>query len=151
MKYELFFKNIADKSESKDWEILKKEWFLSYIRVAKSEPKTCACGHYPIKNLCFIKNKINNNIVLVGNCCVKKFMNNIQSSNYFIALNKLKKDIKSSIPILLLAELHDNNFINKDDFDFYRKIIRERRLIKFEEEFKIAINKKILENLLKSD
>ena len=44
-------------SQSKLWDIAKTEWDFDSIYVSDA-PQTCLCGHYPIINICIIKNQI---------------------------------------------------------------------------------------------
>jgi hypothetical protein len=141
-EYKLF-KEIAKLSVAKDWKEAKKEWILDHIYDAK-EAQTCLCGHYPIIEICVIKNTKNNEHALVGNCCVNKFFG-IGSNKMFAALKKIRVDSTKSVnkPILNLA--YDRKYINDWEKDFYMNILRKRKLSIKQKEKKIAINKKILQ------
>ena len=43
-------------SYSKYWADAKKEWGIQRIYYLDDEPQACLCGHYPIKEVCVIKN-----------------------------------------------------------------------------------------------
>lgn len=60
-------------SVSKVWDTASLEWKLNEIYEAVN-PETCLCGHFPIVEICILKNNLNNESVTVGNCCVKKFL-----------------------------------------------------------------------------
>lgn len=60
-------------SQSDIWDAARLEWNLHEVYEA-NEPETCLCGHYPIIEICVLKNIINSNFTNVGNCCVKKFI-----------------------------------------------------------------------------
>jgi len=64
---------IIGHSEAATWDQAKMEWGLAEVYQAE-EPETCLCGHFPIIELCVLRNKLNLAQVTVGNCCVKKFL-----------------------------------------------------------------------------
>jgi hypothetical protein len=64
---------IINRSQSKVWDMAKLEWSLHKIYEA-DEPETCLCGHFPIIEICTLRNKLNGQFATVGNCCVKKFI-----------------------------------------------------------------------------
>jgi len=60
-------------SEAKGWDDAKLEWHLVNIRFVDIDcAETCACGHYPICEICKIKNEVNNTVLEVGNCCINQ-------------------------------------------------------------------------------
>ncbi len=60
-------------SEAKGWEDAKLEWRLVNIRFVDIYcAETCACGHYPICEICKIENVVNNTVLKVGNCCINQ-------------------------------------------------------------------------------
>ncbi len=65
------FPEIMKLSEATEWEDVALEWKLVWIQWDK-EGDHCICGHF-IKEKCFIRNVVNNNRAVVGNCCIKKF------------------------------------------------------------------------------
>lgn len=70
--------HILPLSTTSNWEAAKLEWVLDYVEVLQfdevPEPETCPCGHFPIVELCWIRNTSNGNLTYVGNVCVKRFM-----------------------------------------------------------------------------
>jgi hypothetical protein len=92
MKYKLIG-NITKLSVSNNWEDAKEEWIPDYISI--SEGLSCLCGKYPITQLCHMRNKINNNTTIVGNCCVTKFLGQTSQIKMFKAIseNKINKDL----------------------------------------------------------
>ena len=55
-KSEILINRVTELSVSDFWETAKQEWELFEIYFV-DEPKTCLCSHYPIKEVCVIKNK----------------------------------------------------------------------------------------------
>jgi hypothetical protein len=62
---------ILARSVAKTWDAAKLEWHLEDM-YESDEPDTCLCGHTPIIELCFLRNRFNDKDALVGNCCVKE-------------------------------------------------------------------------------
>jgi hypothetical protein len=60
-------------SNATRWEDAKFEWHLVDIRFVDREyAETCACGHYPICEVCKIKNEVTQIVIEVGNCCINQ-------------------------------------------------------------------------------
>lgn len=77
-------------SAAKTWDEAKLEWSLAKVCKA-NEPSTCLCGHYPIIELCTIRNCVTGRSTIVGNCCVKKFLG-LSSHKIFQAVARVEKD-----------------------------------------------------------
>lgn len=75
-------------SQSKLWDVAKSEWTLYEIYEA-DKPERCLCGHFPIIEICNLKNKLNSNYATVGNCCVKKFIG-LPSDKIFQVIKRVK-------------------------------------------------------------
>ena len=58
---------ILNRSNSKEWNEAKLEWKLDFVHKA-DEPEACLCGHFPIIEVCVLKNKLSSDFVNVGNC-----------------------------------------------------------------------------------
>lgn len=118
-EYQLF-KNIIELSVSDNWEFARGEWILEGIEILtdKDEYETCLCGHYPIKEVCYLENKENHNKAIVGNCCVEKFLGEKQSK-VFNALTKGK--INREVISLSLKKGIVNENESKFLFDVWRK------------------------------
>ncbi len=85
-------KEILAKSRAEDWETARKEWALVDI-IEADEPEACLCGHYPIMEICEIRNRVTGITTEVGNVCVKRFLG-VRSDLIFTAVKKIRKDIK---------------------------------------------------------
>jgi hypothetical protein len=140
-------KEITNLSYQKNWNDAKLEWNLTEI-IESEDEETCLCGHYPIKELCVLVNKINQNNVTVGNCCVKKFIG-INSNKIFEALKKLKKKIDKSLNPEAIQYAYNRKLINKWENDFYLDIMRKRNLTEKQLRKKIEINKKFIKDIKK--
>lgn len=132
-------------STSDKWEEAKKEWTLNDITYA-NEPETCLCGHYPIKELCIIRNTKNDALTVVGNSCINRFLG-INSNKIFVSVNNVRKNITKSLTIDFVQLVHDREKISYWELNFYRNIWRKRNLSNKQMIVKCKINLKILDNI----
>ena len=72
-------------SEADRWDRARLEWWIEEIYIQR-EPETCLCGHFPINELCVLRNEKNGHSAIVGNVCVKKFMK-LSSDKMFAAID----------------------------------------------------------------
>jgi len=132
----VLFQKIIELSESKQWELARKEWILEGIGISKEEC-SCLCGHSPIKELCYLTNNLNNNRTIVGNCCVKKFFEEKNQDKIFNALknNKLNKS--------LIELSFTKKIIQQNEFDFLLSVWRKRKLSFKQQEWYESLKKRI--------
>lgn len=135
-------------SESDNWQDAKHEWKLIHI-CYEDEPDTCLCGHFPIKELCFIKNIKNKNETFVGNCCVKKFLG-ISTGTMFTSLRKIKNDKDKSPSEDLIRHAHANRWINDWEKKFAIDMLRKRKLTWSQLLKRKEINEIIIRRAIKS-
>ena len=129
-------------SESDMWCESKKEWQLHHIN--KDElPHTCLCGHYPITELCVIKNKLNGNTATVGNVCVKKFIG-LPSDKIFKSIRRISRDIAKSLCVEAVNYLQYKNMMSEWEYKFYLDTMRKLKLSDKQLEKRIEINRKLL-------
>lgn len=131
-------------SVSKYWDIAKLEWNFETAYESK-ERQTCLCGHYPIVNICEIKNKENNSITEVGNCCINKFLGIDEGNKIFISVRRLKNDLSKSMSIEVVDYLKSKNILDDFEFNFYQNIHRKRKLSDKQLKIKEKINTKLLD------
>lgn len=141
-EYKLF-KEIVSLSNSDTWDIAKNEWTFDSVYESE-EPQTCLCGHFPIINICVIRNAVNKNITEVGNCCVKKFFDISDGDAIIISIKKIKKDISKSISIEALNYIYKKNIITDWEYNFYNNIHKKRILTEKQIGTKETINNKFL-------
>jgi hypothetical protein len=127
-------------SQSQKWDEAKLEWDLVDIERVE-EPEECLCGHYPILEICLIKNNKTNSESRVGNCCVKKFNN--KSDKIFRSVAKIRKDIEKSVNAETLELAIKNRWIGDKEYKFYMDILRKRNLSDKQLAWKKSINQKI--------
>jgi hypothetical protein len=131
-------------SESNFWDSAKREWNFEFAYYSE-ELETCLCGHYPIKNVCVIKNIKNNNQTEVGNCCINKFLGIKEGNKVFASINRLKEDISKSMSHEVLEYLNEKKVLTAFEYEFYKDIIRKRNLSEKQKKIKEGINQKLID------
>jgi hypothetical protein len=132
------FQEIIDRSEADTWEEAKNEWFLEYIEMAgEGEDYSCLCTHPHIKELCYIANEKNGNEALVGNCCVKKFME-LESDLIFQAIRRGK------VNSAMLGYAFSHNMITEWENNFMLGVMRKRKMTVKQRTVYDRLQKKIL-------
>lgn len=135
-------KEIISLSVSDTWEIAKTEWELNEIYFA-DEPETCLCGHFPIIELCELKNTKNKELAVVGNCCVKKFIG-LPSDKIFQAVKRVRKDGGKGLNSETIELAHSKKWINNWEYTFYVDTFRKRKLSEKQLIKRRQINEKVL-------
>ena len=131
-------------SDSDYWNDAKLEWEFEYAYYSE-ELETCLCGHYPIKNVCVIKNKENNKQTEVGNCCVNKFLDIDDGNKIFISIKRLKDDLSKSMSPEVLEFMNNKKIISDFEYKFYQDTIRKRKLSDKQLGIREKINQKLLD------
>jgi len=124
--YQRLFNEIIKLSLASTWETAKDEWKLDSMWTSDVLGE-CLCGHYPIREFCQIKNKHNQNTVIVGNCCVNKFIYR-GSKRLAKALTRMAKDPHYSLPRLTIDWLYMNGIITGWECSFYFNVCSKREL-----------------------
>ncbi|EGR2186260.1 hypothetical protein ACEV74_23125 [Vibrio parahaemolyticus] len=128
-------------SQSQLWDVAKSEWTLYEIYEA-DEPERCLCGHFPIIEICTLKNKLNSNYATVGNCCVKKFIG-LPSDKIFQAIKRVRKDDEKSLNAEAISHAYDKGWVNDWEKSFYLDVMRKRKLTPNQLNKKTQINNKL--------
>ena len=136
---------IVDRSQAETWDEAKLEWVLNDVYEA-DEPETCLCGHFPIIELCNLRNKTNGSFATVGNCCVKKFIG-LPSDLIFQAVKRIRIDNTKSLNSEAINYAHTKGWISDWDRSFYFSIMRKRVLTLKQRTKKIQINVKFIANM----
>jgi hypothetical protein len=136
---------IIARSHAKTWDQTKLEWVLHDVYEA-DEPETCLCGHFPIIELCSLRNKVNGNYVTVGNCCVKKFIG-LPSEKIFQAVKRVRKDRTKSLNAEAVGHAYMKVWITEWERDFYFGVMRKRNLTQKQVDKKIQINEKFVQKM----
>lgn len=113
-------------SDADDWDRARLEWRIEDIYI-QQEPETCLCGHFPINELCVLRNRKNGNSAVVGNVCVKKFMK-LSSDKMFAAIKRVTADATKAFNAELIEHAFTKGWISQWEKDFYLDTWRKRRL-----------------------
>jgi hypothetical protein len=130
------------------WDEAKLEWKLDSVW-REDEPDTCLCGHFPINEICLLRNQRNNNTAIVGNRCVKKFTN-LPSDLIFQAIKRIEGDDERAINAETIAHAHAKGWINTWERSFYMDTWRKRRLSGAQHSKRVQINRKIIANIVRA-
>lgn len=136
---------IISRSRSNVWDIAKLEWNLHQIYEAE-EQETCLCGHFPIIEICTLRNKVNGKFATVGNCCVKKFIG-LPSDLIFQAVKRIRKDNQKSLNTEAIQHAYDKGWITEWEYNFSIDTMRKRNLSQRQIDTRMKINDKMLLNL----
>jgi hypothetical protein len=131
-------------SESEFWESARNEWTFEYAYYS-DDLQRCLCGHYPIKNICVIKNKVNKTQTEVGNCFVNKFLGIDDGNKIFASIKRLKEDSTKSMSLEVLEYLYGKKVLSEFEYDFYKDTIRKRKFSDKQLEIRKKINQKLID------
>lgn len=129
-------------SVAKRWDEARLEWRIEDI-YWEQEPDTCLCGHFPINELCYLRNIKNNARALVGNVCVKKFMG-LPSDQMFEAIKRIAHDDSRALNPQAIDHAHSKGWINDWERKFYFDTWRKRKLSGRQLVKRIQINQLVL-------
>lgn len=130
-------------SSATDWEIARKEWKLVDIAEA-DEPQTCECGHFPIVEICTIKNRVTGLQAKIGNRCVKRFLG-LRSDLIFTAINRIRKDIGKSLNADAIVFFHEHGVLNAWEHGFLNDTISKRSLTGAQLTTRTKLNKRVID------
>lgn len=136
--------NIINMSEKKNWEDAKKEWDILYSYINESF-NSCLCGHYPIKEIIVLRNHLNNNQTIVGNCCINKFFEIKDFNKFFKAISKNKIN-KFIIEIAL-----EKKIINSWEKEFLLNTWRKKNLTQKQQSLYKNLKEKIIFSFKKEE
>jgi len=126
MSQEILMREILARSRATDWEAARTEWILNGVHlVAWEDSETCLCGHQPIREVCTIVNQITEAEVIVGNCCVKRFLE-LPSQDIFNSIRRVEMDGTKSFNLKTLTFLWRREVISSDDFWDSERTWRQR-------------------------
>lgn len=142
MSHKQLAEQIVRLSVAKRWDAARLEWSLESVYFA-DEPETCLCGHFPIIELCVLRNRENRNDATVGNECVKKFMK-LPSDLIFSALKRIRQDRETALNPDAIDYARRRGWMNEWEKGFYLDTWRKRALSGAQMHTRIVINEKVL-------
>jgi hypothetical protein len=138
---------LIEASEASSYDEAIEEWELNHVYICdKYGDENCICTH-EIQEVCVVKNKINDNELHIGNCCINKF-NIAGGKNTTKAISLLKKNKVNSSSINLWFEL---KMIDEWERDFLMQLRRTRLLTEKQHYYWNRILKGIKNSILKDD
>jgi len=136
---------ILKKSFADNWDSAKKEWML--VDTEQSvEPHVCACGHFPINELCYVNNPLTQSTLLLGNVCIKKFLDK-NTSMIFKTVEKLRENESASLPKKMIEAASTMRLIREKDYSFYSNVRLKRSLSDAQRRWKVNINDRVMKAL----
>jgi hypothetical protein len=139
---------ILDQSESDIWDVARKEWRLASVYEVE-EPERCLCGHFPIIEICVLRNTRNGQQAEVGNVCVQRFMG-IDSTKIFQSIKRIRKDPSKSLSMDVVILFSQQGILANKDVQFYSSIHKKRNLTLPQANWKQDINKRVLDRLVRA-
>lgn len=136
---------IISRSNTLKWDSAKLEWSLAEVCEVE-KPETCLCGHFPIVELCVLQNRVNGNVAIVGNHCVKKFLG-LGSDKIFQAIKRVRKDRERALNAESIEYGHGKGWISDWEKKFYLDTMRKRKLSAKQRSKRVQINEKFSRNL----
>lgn len=131
-----FYKILCKNSINKDPKLAVLEWDYEYSYV---ENNYCICGN-KIKENCIIKNRKNNNTLIVGNICVYKFI----TKDYDFVFKGIRAVNKHQMPNKsFINYCFDRGYIFENQRNFLLNIFRKRKLTEKQKEFKLNMMYKL--------
>ena len=127
-----FYKVLCNNSNNKDPRLAVLEWKFIYIEEYNNN---CICG-MPIHYNCLIRNKLNNNELIVGNVCVNKFINNTYE---FIVKGIIAVKNDSMPNKSFINYCYGKGYIYENQKDFLLKIFGKKKLSDSQKSFKLKV------------
>jgi len=133
--------HILPLSNSKDFNTAKNEWELIDVEI-QEDLDNCPCGK-TIKELCYIKNKLNDNKTYVGNVCVNQFIG-IQTGNLFAGLKRIAANLTANANADLISYSYKLGYIHENEYNFLMDTKNKRKLSTKQQAWKEKINRRIV-------
>lgn len=124
------------------WQVARTEWDLQEIYV-EDEPRTCLCTHFPIIEVCVLRNRLNGNVAEVGNVCVNKFIG-IPSKIIFDGIKRVAKDRTKALNASAAHYAFRKGWINDWEHGFLTDTARKKVLSAKQMAKRDQINQRVL-------
>lgn len=142
----IFEEKIIEMSEANTFDEAKKEWELDHIEYHRAWNK-CICDH-DIKELCFIRNILNNNKTIVGNVCIYTFMD-MDVRSIFSSLKKIISEIASRPNDALIEYAYNKKWIYENEEEFLSSMKHKKKYSYKQSLWIMKINERILKKIYK--
>lgn len=143
--FEKLKRHILPLSKSRNFDIAKKEWILIGVQI-HSCSIVCPCGK-PIKEMCYIKNKVTGKKTYVGNVCINQFLE-IKTDNLFQGLKRILKDGTANPNEAVIEYAYKFGYIYENEYKFLLSTKNKRKLTDKQQSWKNKINWRILNQVI---
>jgi hypothetical protein len=137
-------------SVSDHWESAKLEWELDHVEVLDVDednpPGTCPCGHFPIVEMCWIRNTANGRFTFVGNVCVKRFLG-MPVDAVADGFRRILADVEKALNAAATEFCHGQGWINDWERGFCLDTCRKRKLSGRQLDKRVQVNSQVLARL----
>jgi len=133
---------ILEKSCSKDWAKAVREWDVSDIY--EEQDGVCTCGYHPITQHNLLENIHTKATLVVGRICVRRFLDKPELEKIWRALDKLKNNPSTTVPLVLIDLAQQRNWCSQTESEFLRDIRCKRYLSPKQEKWRDQLARKIL-------
>jgi hypothetical protein len=143
---ELLLRELLSQSHASSWDEARLEW--SFFDAYKSaSPTHCLCGH-GIQERCVLRNSITDCFALVGSCCVRQFMPEINrevpTTAIFASLKRVKKSPEKAVHKHLVKLAREKCLITHHAETWYARHSKKRALGREELDYRRVLNRRIL-------
>ena len=147
MNEQILRQEILARSVATDWESAKKEWQLERVEFCSMrDAEACLCTHFPIMELCFLRNERNGQNAMVGNVCVQKFLG-IPSAVIFRGFKRIMADPAKAASLDVIKYAFKQRWISDWERTFCEDTVRKRRLSNVQLSKRIEINLRLADRV----
>ena len=134
---------ILQASYSKDWDIARKEWEVLEVYISET-PRKCLCGHFPIRRICELVNRVTGSIETVGSCCVTNFLD-FKPELLYNSLQRIKEKPAVMLKNELIELAYRVKIISALEYGTYRKLRGRKGINEQGKALIAAVNSRILD------
>ena len=123
--------NLLLLSFSHVWTEAKCEWELECVHLldADDEPRRCLCSHYPIREVCTLRNHETGHRATVGNKCVRQFIGLEDADDIVNSLRRVRdRPDAASLSAAAVRFAHGRGWVDDWQLGFCLNIAGRRRL-----------------------
>ena len=129
-------------SRADRWDRARLEWMIEDIYI-QEESDSCLCGHFPINEICVLRNTKNGAKAVVGNVCVKKFMK-LRSDKMFDAIKRIAADVTRALNVEAIEHAFSRGWITEWERGFYLDTWRKQKPSAKQLNIRTKVNRKVL-------
>jgi hypothetical protein len=137
--------HILPLSQSQGFELARREWSLVAIEISR-EFGSCPCGH-PIKEHCFIRNRLTGKTTFVGNVCIDRFVG-IPTETLFDGVRRIAQNRRANANEGLIKFARNCGYLYDGEYEFLMQTRRKRKLSHRQVAWKKKINRRILNKIV---